>query len=237
MRVSRAIDLIDIPGSHDLVVDATGMRLVGSIENVWRVRPSASDIQQCAHLLYVFGLQGRFLQQEAGQKCLPVWQANAQERSRTGKRKQMSFNSAQTTLRKGITGSGEEARQLELGPSEIDEAVGSEMVEIILEGFARKHVVLCQAERARSHSSVADCMNRDDGIVLLLRAPDEAAALIGNEIHSGLMKEIAPEVIHASGDDVINDRIDLHRGNRGGMFFQSGEHLSAATRADDQNVR
>ena len=50
LRVSGAIDLINIGGAYDLIVDAAGMRLIGGIENVRGVGSSASDVQQRAHL-------------------------------------------------------------------------------------------------------------------------------------------------------------------------------------------
>src|SRR5262249_506063 len=133
LRIGRAINLVHICGSYDLIIDAAGMHFVGGIEDVGCVCSSASDVHQSAHFLYLFGLQGRFLQQEAAKKCLSIWHADAHERSRIGKRKQMPLNSAQTTLRKGIAGGSEESRELELGPGEIDEAIWSEVAEVVLE--------------------------------------------------------------------------------------------------------
>src|SRR6202008_654505 len=120
---------------------------------------------------------------------------------------------------------------------EENRAVGIKVVEVVFKGLTGQHIILCQTQGSGCHSRIADRVHRNDRVELLLRSPDETSRFIGHEMDFRLVVEIAPEVVHAIRDDVVNGRIDVDRGDGAGMMLESGKYLVSGSRANNQNLR
>lgn len=103
------------------------------------------------------------------------------------------------------------------------------MIQIVFERFACQDVAFSEAQSARCHCRIADRVHGNNRVVLFPRPPHETAPFIRDQLHFTLVVEIAPEIIHPVRYDVVDDGVDLHRGNGTRARLQSFEHLSAST--------
>src|SRR5262245_31511972 len=80
------------------------------------------------------------------------------------------------------------------GTREVDDAISCEMVEIIRESLACKHIVFRERQRTRRNGCVADRMHRDNRIVLVVRTTYVAATFFRNKPDLRLTEQSAPVI-------------------------------------------
>ena len=143
LRGLRGVNGLQVRRGEESVIDGVGGRLVRRVANfggpVIGVRRRLADAEDLGYRIDLLGGERRFLHQKSSgeRKPVPPAQLLLPGGRRIAVSEEVRREIGDAARGQSFAAGGEETADLRLGPGEIKDAVGFQMVEVIFEGFTR----------------------------------------------------------------------------------------------------